>query len=284
MSRSNILFSVRAFAACVTLFATMSVCSQLVSAEPLNYRITDGFTSTASESPLVVRPSGFRVHRATHLLNSSHSTITEAMEKKRLQKNRTPTGWYADVEYKYWKMRRRDLDYAASSSNSALAIGQGTIHELEFDRDSGFQASMGYVTSDGWKIGFRYTNFRTDESDSLTRAPGETLFSTRSHPKFNEEAITAEVDSLFDMNVFDLEVRGPIVLSERASLNVFGGIRWADVDQQFHTIYDGFDFVNGEINSLHSMDAIGLRLGGEGTWTLVKGLYLFGGAETSLLY
>ena len=95
---------------------------------------------------------------------------------------------------------------------------------------------MGYSTEDGWKIGFRYTNFRTDENDSLIRAPGETLFSTRSHPKFNEEAITADVDSLFDMNIFDFEVRGPIVLSERASLNVFGGIRWADVDQEFNTI------------------------------------------------
>ena len=144
--------------------------------------------------------------------------------------NRKAKAWFADLDVKYWQMRRRDLDYAASSSNTALAIGEGTIHELVFDADSGFQASMGYATEDGWKIGFRYTNFRTDENDSLIRAPGETLFSTRSHPKFNEEAITADVDSLFDMNIFDFEVRGPIVLSERASLNVFGGIRWADVD------------------------------------------------------
>lgn len=284
MCRSKLPFSFRALVACLAFFTGMSVCCQLVSAEGLKYRVSDDFTPSRIDSPLVVQPSGFRINHATNSLNLRNSAIIEAMEKKRLQKNRTPEGWFADVEYKYWKMRRRDLDYAASSSNSALAIGQGTIHELEFDRDSGFQASMGYVTSDGWKIGFRYTNFRTDENASLTRAPGETLFSTRSHPKFNEEAITADVDSLFDMNVFDLEVRGPIVLSERASLNVFGGIRWADVDQEFETLYDGFDFVNGEINNMHSMDAIGLRLGGEGTWTLVKGLYLFGGAETSLLY
>ncbi len=212
-------------------------------------------------------------------------TVSKLMTTRvRRNTNRKAKAWFADLDVKYWQMRRRDLDYAASSSNTALAIGEGTIHELVFDADSGFQASMGYATEDGWKIGFRYTNFRTDENDSLIRAPGETLFSTRSHPKFNEEAITADVDSLFDMNVFDFEVRGPIVLSERASLNVFGGIRWADVDQEFSTIYDGFDFVNGEIKNLHSMDAVGLRLGGEGTWTLLKGLYLFGGAETSLMY
>ena len=212
-------------------------------------------------------------------------TVSKLMTTRvRRNTNRKAKAWFADLDVKYWQMRRRDLDYAASSSNTALAIGEGTIHELVFDADSGFQASMGYATEDGWKIGFRYTNFRTDENDSLIRAPGETLFSTRSHPKFNEEAITADVDSLFDMNIFDFEVRGPIVLSERASLNVFGGIRWADVDQEFNTVYDGFDFVNGEINNLHSMDAVGLRLGGEGTWTLLKGLYLFGGAETSLMY
>lgn len=233
---------------------------------------------------LIVQASYFQ----TPLLNNTEFTSNAAagklLNRKQKKNNRTNKAWFADLEYKYWQMRRRDLDYAASSSNTALAIGEGTIHELVFDTDSGFQASMGYLTEDGWKIGFRYTNFRTDESDSLIRAPGETLFSTRSHPKFNEESITADVDSLFDMNVFDFEVRGPIVLSERASLNVFGGIRWADVDQQFNTIYDGFDFVNGEINNLHSMDAVGLRLGGEGTWTLLKGLYLFGGAETSLMY
>jgi len=191
---------------------------------------------------------------------------------------------YFGTEYANWKMRRRDLDFAVTHSGSALAIGSGEIKELSFDRDDNFKAFLGIKLDDGWKAGIVYSNYRTSQSMALESQPAGSLFATRSHPKYNEEAFDAEIAAVFDTNIFDAEVRGDINLSDRASITVFGGFRWMDASQNVVTAYDGLDFNQGLITQQNQSDLFGLRLGGVGSFNLSEDFYLFGRLEATIAY
>jgi hypothetical protein len=194
------------------------------------------------------------------------------------------SGVFANFDYLSWQLRRRDLDYAVSGSNSALAVGAGTIHNVEFGQDSGFRAMIGMRMDSGWRVGFGYTNFVTSSHSETTAPAGGSLFSTRSHPKFNEEAITAEADATFDFHVFDLEARHSLDAGERAEVDVFGSFRWGKINQLLALHYDGFDFDDGLIDNSVETRAFGLRMGVEGLWQSDGGLYIFGRGEGSLMY
>ena len=59
---------------------------------------------------------------------------------------------------------------------------------------------------------------------ALESQPAGSLFATRSHPKYNEEAFDAEIAAVFESNVFDAEVRGDIHFSDRASITVLAAL------------------------------------------------------------
>ena len=191
---------------------------------------------------------------------------------------------YFGGEHSNWKMRRRDLDFAVTHSGTALAIGSGEIKELSFDRDNNFKAFLGFKLDDGWKAGIVYSNYRTSQSMALESQFAGSLFATRSHPKYNEEAFDAEIAAVFDSNVFDAEVRGDINLSDRASITVFGGFRWMDVTQSVVTAYDGLDFNQGLITQQNQSDLFGLRFGGVGSFNISDDFYLFGSLEATIAY
>ena len=191
---------------------------------------------------------------------------------------------YFGTEHANWKMRRRDLDFAVTHSGTALAIGSGEIRELSFDRDNNFKAFFGFKLDDVWKAGIVYSNYRTSQSMALESQFAGSLFATRSHPKYNEEAFDAEIAAVFESNIFDAEVRGDINLSDRASLTVFGGFRWMDVTQNVVTAYDGLDFNQGLITQQNQSDLFGLRFGGVGSFNLSDDFYLFGSLEATIAY
>tara|TARA_Y100001934_G_C12337049_1_gene768177 strand:- start:72 stop:1277 length:1206 start_codon:yes stop_codon:yes gene_type:complete len=198
--------------------------------------------------------------------------------------DRSESSFYYGVEHVDWKMRRRDLDFAVTNSGSALAIGSGEIKELSFDRDGNFKAFMGFKLGDGWKAGLIYSNYRTAQSMAVESQSAGSLFATRSHPKYNEEAFDAEIAAIFESNVFDAEVRGDMDLSERATITFFGGLRWMDVAQNVATAYDGLDFNQGLITQQNQSDLFGLRLGGAGSFNISDDFYLFGSVEVTLAY
>ncbi|MBA62391.1 MAG: hypothetical protein CMJ76_08500 [Planctomycetaceae bacterium] len=213
--------------------------------------------------------------------NQERKSLRFSQELKKMMED---SPLYYGVEYSNWKMRRRDLDFAVTHSGTALAIGSGEIKELSFDRDDNFKAFMGFKLDDGWKAGFVYSNYRTSQSMAVESQLAGSLFATRSHPKYNEEAFNAEIAAIFESNVFDAEVRGDINFSDRASITVFGGFRWMDVTQSVVTAYDGLDFNQGLITQQNQSDLFGLRLGGVGSFNISDDFYLFGSLEATIAY
>ena len=194
------------------------------------------------------------------------------------------TGVFATVDYLYWQLRRRDLDYAITSQPGAMVFSDGEIHELEHPSEPGVRTVMGYEFATGWQIGIGYMNYDSTSSGTAEDGAG-TLFATRSHPDINRRAGIATADASFDMRVLDLEVRNSVELGERATMALFGSFRWADIDQAFHVFYDEIEFpIGGDVTSLLQTQAFGVRIGADGKWSLTPHLYLVGTAETSILF
>jgi hypothetical protein len=192
-------------------------------------------------------------------------------------------GWLVSVDYLNWDLRQRGTDFAIVTDDQ-FVVGSGSVQNVDADRNSGFRMNLGYRTASGWELAAGYTYFQTDGSASAAGPDGGNLWATRSHPARNEEAFFADAASEFTYNVFDLEARYPIIRHCAATVQLFGGVRWAEIDQAFRVNYDGDDFTNGQFSDVSSMSAFGLRMGAEGQWHLNSSWSLFGSAAASILY
>ena len=185
--------------------------------------------------------------------------------------------WEGSIDYLFWRPRQRGLDYAVSEDGSALTVGRGQVHEMKLDRDSGIRGQLAYRTKTGWGLALAYTHFETDGNGLAVRPPGVgELFATRSHPDTNEEADIALATGSFDYQVFDVLGYRSIYRNRFSDVQLFGGVRFADIDQAMRVDYDGRDFVNGVFTNEMNMDGFGFRVGADGTWWMGYGFGLFG--------
>ncbi len=194
-------------------------------------------------------------------------------------------GWEASAELLYLKLHQRGLDFAVSEDGTGLVFGDGQVHNLDFDRDAGFRATVGYRTKAQWAVRVAYTSLTTDGTAYAERPEGiGQLFATRSQPDGAQESNTAKAAGAVDYQLFDLFAERPMFQSRLALFSVFGGFRWIDFAQDFHYDYDGRDFTNGRIIDETRMDGFGLRMGGEGHWRWANGFSIFGNLAGGLTY
>lgn len=192
--------------------------------------------------------------------------------------------WIAKVDYLNWSVNRQGLDFAVSTDGTALAVGNGSVRNLDFGRDSGVRAGIGYLFSSGWDLTGNYTYFRNSASASATEPAGGNLWATRSHPNVNQEAETAAATGNFNYDVFDLEAGYGYRFNESIAIRPFGGLRWANIDQNLNVRYDGRDFDNAVVDNNLKMNGFGFRLGMDGYWHLGHGWSLFGRGAGSVMY
>jgi hypothetical protein len=192
--------------------------------------------------------------------------------------------WSVRLEYLNWAVRRHDLDFAIATDDTALAVGAGAVQRVELDRGSGVRAGIAYLTRSNWEIAFGYTYFHTSGSAFAVEPPRGNLWATRSHPDRNEEATEAAAEANLDYHVFDLDAGHAFLANRCTALKVFGGVRWADIDQDLLIRYRGRDFGNGLVSQPVDMEAFGVRVGMDGYWHLRGGWSLFGRGAGSIMY
>jgi len=194
-------------------------------------------------------------------------------------------GTWVSADLLFWQAHMRSLDFAATEDGTSLAIGAGETHHVDFDRDAGVRVAIGHMTKVGWGVSIGYTNFETSGTGTVARPPGiGQLFSTLSHPGGPEEADTASANNSLDYNVFDLEAQMRAVDRRFATVDLFGGLRWANIDHELNVEYNGRDFVNGRISDQMNVDAFGLFVGGEAHWRMASGWSLFGRSSVAAMY
>jgi hypothetical protein len=192
-------------------------------------------------------------------------------------------GFLADAEYLYMRARSRPLDYAIPSSNP-LGGPVGAIQSVDYEWRSGFRIGAGVrLPTEGWEAVFNYTYLHSSNNAHTASPPGGVLLPTLSHPGFVDVADTASAQVGLNYNVFDVEFAKRIHASETLDLRLFAGPRFANIHQGVDANYDGRDAHNDLVRSGVSFDGGGLRVGGEGTWHLTKGLGLYARAGGSLV-
>lgn len=194
-------------------------------------------------------------------------------------------GWEAAAEMVYFKPRQRGLDYAVSEDGTTAVFGNATIHNLDYDRNAGARASVGYRTKTGWAVRGGYTSFETDGIAGADRPTGiGQLFPTRSQPDGFVETDSARARSQFEYHTFDLTGDRPVYQNSFSLLSIFGGVRWVDLDELHRFTYNGRDFTNGRVIDQNKMSGVGLRMGSEGRWQMAKGISVFGSLAGGLTY
>jgi hypothetical protein len=195
-------------------------------------------------------------------------------------------GLIGSIEWLNWRASRRGMDYA--SVVDPVWLTPVTLESLDFDRDNGLRAALGYQFDSGWEVVWNYTEFSTDASGRADQAdnPNFELVSTRSFFDVTAEAVTATAS--LDYGVHDLEAgRWLLACDSQLAVRLFGGFRWATIDQQFVSRYSYLDVtaepVAGLIGNRSAMDGYGLRVGAETHWTTCAGLSLFGRGAVSVL-
>jgi hypothetical protein len=194
-----------------------------------------------------------------------------------------PDGLFIEADYLLFRPRRRNLDFALlAPSNQGIAVG--TIESVDWNTESGFRIGAGYLLPiQGWDVGADYTYFHSSGSRAVARTAGETLFATMTHPGGIEQVDTANASSSLNYNVLDLEVGRGLNVGDRFTLRLFGGGRFAWIDQSENAFYNGGDANHALASASVDFNGAGLRLGGEGRMNLGWGLHLYAGGSGSLV-
>ena len=193
------------------------------------------------------------------------------------------SGFFLDAEYLFMQPRRQALDFAIVSP-TANGTPQGSVESLEWDWNSGLRLGGGFrLPAEGWEMGVFYTYLHSNASRSLAAPAGGTLDATLTSAGPVEQVDTATAESSINYNVFDLEISRIIPLQDSFALRVFGGGRYAWIDQSLTALYNGGDATNDVVSSPINFNGGGVRVGGEGVWKFGRGFTFFARASGSLL-
>jgi hypothetical protein len=197
-------------------------------------------------------------------------------------------GLIAYADYLHWDAGLRGLTFV-NLYHAPLVVDPDVLplatESLNFDGNSGFRGGLGYRFSDNWDITWNYTYFRDQVSGS--QVDNGLLFTLLLVPNsvFNTTPMAAvQAEANLRMSVHDIEANYTTNLNDALDFRVFGGIRLAEIDQEFNTAYTFRDAATrGVINRPSEMDAAGARLGAEIRRRSETGWRLFGRGGISYL-
>jgi hypothetical protein len=194
-------------------------------------------------------------------------------------------GLFATGEYLLVQPRRNALDFAVISPNTNLAPG-GEVYSLNWETRSSFRMGFGYQLPDEpWQIGITYTYVHSAQNRSLVAPDGGILYATLTRGGGVDDVLTADGSTNLDFNVIDLEASRLICVSPHLDVKVFGGGRFAWIDQKLIAVYNGGSAgaINDTVSSPVYFNGGGLTAGAQAFWKIYQGLGLYGRVRTSLL-
>jgi hypothetical protein len=194
-------------------------------------------------------------------------------------------GLYFTGDYLLLRPRRDAFDYAITSPNITQTPG-GTVQSVDWHTESGFRVGTGFrVPGQDWFFGVTWMNLSSHGDTSAAPPAGGALFATLTRGGSYDQVGSAIASNNLDINVLDLDISHRIKVSDTFNVNVFGGGRFAWINQQFSATYNGGpdNATNDNVSSPVYFNGAGLTFGTEGQWSLYHGLGLYARARGSLL-
>jgi hypothetical protein len=192
-------------------------------------------------------------------------------------------GPFATAEFLVLRARRTAFDYAIPGDNTGL-VPVGSVRSLNYDFQPGFRGELGHrFGGTGWEVSFGYTYYHTSAIDSLSAPLGQTLFPTLTKPGLTNTATYASASASLDYNTYDILVGKRFAVDEHVALRLFGGARFASIQQNFDAYYDGLDARSAAVNAGSKFQGFGPIVGGEALFAGWRGFHLYARASGGLL-
>ena len=198
------------------------------------------------------------------------------------------SGFYASADWLNWKARRRGMDFVIVDPNTNSSV-QGNQINLNYDRNSGARVVFGYRLDSCWELAAEYQHFDTNDQLLVNQPAGGSLWGTRLHPDSvvgDRYATSAEGRATLNYDVIDFVISRQFAMdcSRRVNFTLFGGFRYAMVDQTLNINYiDSVNSRSAVINDEIKLDGYGIRAGGRLEWNIFGGLSVFGQGAVSVL-
>lgn len=192
-------------------------------------------------------------------------------------------GFYAGAEFLLLRPRRGAFDYAIPSTAGGL-VTSGPVRSLEYELRTGVRAELGYRLGEShWEVLAGYTYFRSSAFDAVTAGPGQALLPTITRPGLTDTVAFAGADANLVYNVYDALVGRRFAVGEHVALRMLGGVRFANVQQNFNAYYDGIDARQAQVTANSQFQGFGPVIGGEAVWVGVNGFHLYAKANGGIL-
>jgi hypothetical protein len=194
-------------------------------------------------------------------------------------------GFYFTGDYLLLKPRRNAFDFAVVSPDRTTTPG-GNVADVQWDTDSGYRLATGFaLPGHDWSVGFTYTYLHTHGGGEEVAPAGGALFATLTRGGSFDQVDSAVARASFNYNVFDVDLSHKFKCHESFDLVVFGGGRFAWIDQSLSAVYNGGPdkATNDTVTSPVTFQGAGLTIGSEGLWNFYHGLGIYARARGSLL-
>lgn len=175
-------------------------------------------------------------------------------------------GWNFYADWIYWRTRNCKLDYAIPYESEENSIGK--VYSPDLGYDSGFRVGAS-SSCNCWNYGLEYTRYSSTADGSYKNSDGH-IAGTHILDDYTEvsqgsDIVLAKSDWKLDYNVIDLSMGKTLTMGDCATMNVFGGLKFAYINQDFKNVYsDNLDFSLADRDvsiQKHCMDGYGISLG-----------------------
>ncbi len=203
----------------------------------------------------------------------------------------TATGLYAEPT-------STNTDYAVTNYATSTSNGNSTnnalssnVQSVKPDYGFGFGLGIGYIfPNSGNDVQLNWTHFDNSYSNGVSAGTTGSIVS----PVFSNDNFapftTANAQVKFNYNAVDLDVGQYVNMGTRLQTRLFGGLRFAQLEQNFSANYSGTEAdefsadtstMSGTINS--KFTGVGPRMGIDSTYHIVNGFGVVGQVAVSAL-
>lgn len=191
-------------------------------------------------------------------------------------------GPFMSAEFLLLRPRRGAFDFAVPGDTTGL-VPVGPVRSLNYDVQPGLRVELGHRFAGGWEAWAGYTYFHSAARDSLTAPAGQVLFPTLTKPGLTNAALTASGDAGFTYNAYDILAGKRFAVDENFALRIFGGLRFASLQQSFSAFYDGLDARSAAVSANSKFQGFGPIIGSEAVLVGWNGFHLYARAGGGLL-
>ncbi len=197
------------------------------------------------------------------------------------------------VEFHMLRATDNQQDFATLSTDEGSILATGSSKIIQSKYQASFKAGASYAPGGPRDFVISYQRFH-NTGDAKLLPPFEqpdgnafvSLIATLAPPSFGQDAVSATADDDFRYSAIDAEAGEILAVGEKLAIRLFGGVRYADLNEHLKAYYFGGDFdpvLGARSNFDFGYWGVGPRVGAGGRYPLAWGFHLFGQAAVSLL-